>query len=59
MFRYQVALKIDQVKEWDAVADHELIVTVGKDERRDKIEIAAKPSEMNSGHVEFFYWTNN
>ena len=48
-FRYKIGLKIDRLEEWDADADHELVVIVGPAEaatqKRDKIEIALKPSE--------------
>ena len=51
LLRYKIGLQIDRLEEWDADADHELVVVVGPAEaatqRRDKIKIAVQPSEMN------------
>ena len=50
--RYKIGLQIEQLEDWDADADHELVVVVGPAEaatqRRDKIKIAVQPSEIRS-----------
>lgn len=50
--RYKIGLKIERLEDWDADADHELVVIVGPAEaamkKRDKIEISLKPSEIDS-----------
>ena len=47
--RYKIGLKIERLEDWDADADHELVVVVGPAEaatqKKDRIEIAVKPSE--------------
>ena len=47
-----IGLKIDRLEDWDAEANHELVVIVGPAEaamqKRDKIEIAVKSSEIGS-----------
>ena len=47
-----IGLKIKELEDWDADANHELVVIVGPAEaamlKRDKIEIALKPSEIDS-----------
>ena len=47
-----IGLKIKELEDWDADANHELVVIVGPAEaamqKRDKIEISLKTSEIDS-----------